>query len=129
MVEELTPTNKRHHKEELFGRLKCVVDLDEERVVHTSQDLSLSFRVLDLVFIDQVLLIERFDGIDHFSILVLAKHHLSERSPSQHFDDLKILNSNLSRMTLFIAHWLLVNHFHNGFFFIVILSFRNVRLL
>jgi hypothetical protein len=61
------------------------------------QYFSFSLDVIHLILSYDVLFAQRFHSVNLLGVFLLAKHHLSKGTPSQHLDQGKVLHAHLYR--------------------------------
>ena len=77
MEHEVTPTDIFHDKEEMFRCLEAGVEAGQEgRLALQGKNLTLIHRALYVILLHNQILLQAFDGIDLFALLVLGKEYL-----------------------------------------------------
>lgn len=82
-------------------------------MVDLHQQFLLRPGVLDLLFLYDVVLVQRFDGEDRLSLFVLAEHHLivtsrshlAKGTPSQHSHWIEVVHGNLTHVATLIQQY------------------------
>ena len=65
MIEKFSTVEKVTHKVQLFRVLECEMELEDEGVIDHLHDVSLNFRVTDLLCANNLIFLERFHGVNH----------------------------------------------------------------
>ena len=77
-------------------RLESVVKLDDKGVRDLLHDVSLDFRIIDLVRSDDEILLECLHRIYLLVIFLLRHIYFTKRASSYHLEQLEIIDANLS---------------------------------
>mmetsp|Transcript_21201 Transcript_21201/g.46764 ORF Transcript_21201/g.46764 Transcript_21201/m.46764 type:complete len:209 (-) Transcript_21201:162-788(-) len=97
VVEELSARAKLKHEVELRWRLKGIVQVDDEGMCHSLQDVPLGLRVLNLVPLQDVVFPEHLHGIDGLVLVVPDEHDLAIGTFANDLEQLEIVQGGATR--------------------------------
>jgi len=100
MLKEFTSSHELHCKEDFLGGLERIGHVGEKRMDCFCKNQSLCLDVLDLLLVYYFILSERFESEVFLSVLLLNQHDLPKGTPTQNFQQLKIINANFLPLLL-----------------------------
>jgi hypothetical protein len=123
--EHLSASDEVHHKEDLLLGLESKLQLDQKGVVTCItpnftffKEVTFCSSFAEMFFLNQILLSHALDRIVFLVLLVLTQHHLSEGPPTQHLEQLKLLET----VDVVLIALALENNFALGFDLVVLLD-------
>ena len=110
MVSEKTSSlDERHDEVDTLLVLKDIVEIYQERVIGSFQDVSLHCQVLHLIMLDDELFSAAFHGIQLSILEELCQEHFTKSTPTDQSQDFKLIECS-GCLLCFVDRLLLVHH-------------------